>query len=231
MLGLSTSTTRTGLRERKKQQTRSRIIEVALRLCDKQGFDATTVEQIADAADVSPRTVNRYFDSKEAIVVGLIEDFEGAQAEALAAQPRTGNELEALRASFLAVIDRILTEGEPISFEQFKQMQRLILDNPTVRARSFESVSFEQAALAQVLAERLGAAPDALSVQLLLSIWQVICHAGKEDSLRQLLDGNDLEAIAAHCVNHVNTAYAEYIRVCAVPSVSGPTAGSSESGG
>ncbi|WP_067544010.1 TetR/AcrR family transcriptional regulator [Nocardia crassostreae] len=229
MLGLST-TTRTGLRERKKQLTRSRIIEVALTLCDRQGFDATTVEQIADAADVSPRTVNRYFDSKEAIVLGLIEDFDGAQAAFLADQPRTGNELEALRASFLAVIDSILTDGEPISFDQFKQMQRLMLDNPTVRARSFEYVNFERAALAQALADRLETEPDALAVQLVLSIWQVICHSGKEDGLRQLLDGNDLNAIAEHCVNHMNTAYTEFVRVCAVPNVSGPTAGSSDSG-
>ncbi|MFE3702101.1 TetR/AcrR family transcriptional regulator, partial [Nocardia tengchongensis] len=85
---------RPGLRERKKQQTRTRIIDVALRLCDDQGFDATTVEQIADAADVSPRTVNRYFDSKEAIVIAPIEGWGQALADQLRAQPITGDEIE-----------------------------------------------------------------------------------------------------------------------------------------
>ncbi len=60
-------------RERKKQETRQRLIETALRLFHEQGYDATTVEQIAEAADVAKGTFFNYFETKEAILPVLVE--------------------------------------------------------------------------------------------------------------------------------------------------------------
>jgi AcrR family transcriptional regulator len=60
-----------GLRERKKQQTRDAIHEAALRLIDEQGLDATTIDQICGAADVSSRTFFNSFPSKAAAVLQL----------------------------------------------------------------------------------------------------------------------------------------------------------------
>jgi AcrR family transcriptional regulator len=61
-------TTRLGLRERKKLRTRETIVEVALRLFATQGYDETTIAQIADEAEVSPSTFFAYFPTKEAVV-------------------------------------------------------------------------------------------------------------------------------------------------------------------
>ena len=63
-----------GLRERKKQRTRATLIDAAVELCERQGFERTTVDQIAAIADVSPRTFSRYFATKDAIALALIDE-------------------------------------------------------------------------------------------------------------------------------------------------------------
>ncbi|WP_433757168.1 TetR family transcriptional regulator [Nocardia sp. CA-135398] len=203
-----------GLRERKKQQTRLRIIEVALDLCDAQGFDATTVEQIADRADVSPRTINRYFDSKEAIVLGPVKDFGLAIAECLRGLPVTGNELQSLREAFLQVVDQAAASVDgPLSFRRFQQMQRILRSSPTVSAQSMELADDKNAAIADVIAERLGTQPDALPVRLVVGAWQLIGHLSMECQ-NSIFDEEDTAAAAAEARNGFTTSFDEFMRVC-----------------
>ncbi|MFI6171800.1 TetR/AcrR family transcriptional regulator [Nocardia sp. NPDC051052] len=204
-----------GLRERKKQQTRLRIIEIGLNLCEAQGFDATTVEQIANAADVSPRTINRYFDSKEDIVLGPIQDFGQAVAAALRQLPVTDNELESLRTAFLQVVDRAVSEpgGGPVSFRQFQQMQRIVRSSPSVSARSIEHADNKNIAIAEVVAERLDSTPCALPVRLILGTWQLIGHLAMECG-ESMFDYDDLHEAAAAGRNSFTAAFKEFFRVC-----------------
>jgi AcrR family transcriptional regulator len=202
-----------GLRERKKQQTRSRIIDVALDLCDTQGFERTTVDQIADAADVSPRTVNRYFETKEDVVLAPIEDFLAASVELLKAQPKTGNELLALRDSFVALLHRIMTTDEPITFERFQQMQRIIRDAPSVSARSHEFADKKLNAMTAALAERLGVERDDLSLRLILGTWRAIIQVAMEDWDRKVIDAAPADA-AACCMHSVKSAFDIFQTTC-----------------
>lgn len=77
-----------GLRERKKQRTRETIARVALELFDRQGYHATTIAQIAEAADVSPRTISAYFPAKEELAFPYqAESFERLEQRLRDRQP------------------------------------------------------------------------------------------------------------------------------------------------
>src|SRR5689334_13716823 len=97
-----------GLRERKKAKTRAAIQEHALRLFRKQGYEETTVEQIADAAEVSPSTFFRYFPTKEDVV--LYDAFDPLLIEAFRAQPPELTPTKALRASIREVFGSLSAE-------------------------------------------------------------------------------------------------------------------------
>ncbi|MGW4245032.1 TetR/AcrR family transcriptional regulator [Nocardia sp. NPDC004722] len=216
---------RPGLRERKKQQTRDRIIDVALRLCDEQGFDATTVEQIADAADVSPRTVNRYFDSKEAIVIAPIEGWGQAIADALREQPVTGDEMQSLLDAFLAVVDQVIESDAPVPFRWFQQMQRISSNSVAVRALSMESADTKTRAMTEVLAERLQLPEDHLTVRLIAGTWHSIVRVGMECEFEAESDfaGCAAPATARKLADNVLAAFREFRRVCCGSAVASPT--------
>jgi AcrR family transcriptional regulator len=103
-----------GLRERKKLKTRRAISEVAARLFMEQGVEATTVEQICDAAEVSPSTFFRYFRSKEAAAFGdedtRVAIVERALSEITAGEPWS----RAARRAALALIEYDLETGKDV---------------------------------------------------------------------------------------------------------------------
>jgi AcrR family transcriptional regulator len=93
----------TGLRERKKQRTRETIARVAVELFDERGYQATTIADIAEAADVSTRTVFAYFPSKEEILFCEFPAIKQAFAQALAERPADKDTLDAVRDFMLAI--------------------------------------------------------------------------------------------------------------------------------
>lgn len=167
---------RAGLRERKKLQTRARLVEVALHLCDTQGFDATTVEQIADAADISPRTFNRYFATKEDVILAPIDDMVTAVAAALDAEPRTGNEFQALLNAHTAVMCGNCPAASNIDLDRFEVMNRIALSSSSVSGRGAEMSEAKFSRLAEKIAARTGADPEDLSVRVVVTVWMSLMH-------------------------------------------------------
>src|SRR3954451_19337030 len=99
-----------GRRERKKLRTREALIDAAFAQFADRGFEATTVEDIAEAVDVSSRTFFRYFSSKEDVVLTFHEEQFDAMKAALAAQPPDRPVITAMRNAGVSVI-RACEEG------------------------------------------------------------------------------------------------------------------------
>ena len=148
-----------GLRERKKARTHAAIQEHALRLFRKQGYEATTVEQIAAAADVSQSTFFRYFPSKEDVV--LHDAFDPILFAAFGEQPAELTPIQALRASMADVFGALT--AEELALEG--QREELILSVPELRARMLDDLAATFREVAQVLAKRVGRSPDELPVR------------------------------------------------------------------
>lgn len=95
-----------GLRETKKEQTRSALSDAALDLVSRHGYEATTVEAIARAAGVSVRTFHNYFPGKAAALAHLAADLISEYGDELSAQPDSVSCAAALRDAWTVMLDR-----------------------------------------------------------------------------------------------------------------------------
>ncbi|MEU0024844.1 TetR/AcrR family transcriptional regulator [Streptomyces sp. NPDC006335] len=168
------TTPRPGLRERKKQATREALREAALRLAVERGPDQVRVEDIAEAAGVSPRTYNNYFASREqAIVAAVTADREARIAEAVAARPAGVRLADAVTE---AVVEQYTNTGE-----REHEALLLITTRTTLRDAFLDATADIEPPLAAVIAERLGdagahtarvlAASVAAAVRIALEGW------------------------------------------------------------
>jgi AcrR family transcriptional regulator len=148
-----------GLRERKKAKTRAAIQAHALRLFREHGYNATTIEQIIAAADVSESTLFRYFPTKEDLV--LQDDYDPLILEALASQPSDVAPIPALRAA-LAVVFAGLSNRE-----RAEQQERvaLVLAVPDLRAKMLDQFLQTTRVLAEAIAQRADRRPDDFAVR------------------------------------------------------------------
>ncbi|WP_406440007.1 TetR/AcrR family transcriptional regulator [Streptomyces sp. NBC_00631] len=149
-----------GLRERKKIKTREAIRAATYALVEEQGWDATTIEQIAERAEVSPSTVFRYFPTKEDIV--LTDEYDLLIMEELRSRPADEPWPESLR----LVMHRAIRMGVKDDPVVSRLRTRLMVEVPSVRSRMMESMSSTGRLLCQAIGERTGRAPDSLEVRV-----------------------------------------------------------------
>jgi AcrR family transcriptional regulator len=148
------------LRERKKARTRASIREHALRLFREKGYDDTTVEQIAAAAEVSPSTFFRYFPTKEDVV--LRDDFDDRMFEAFERQPLSLSSISAFRAAMREAIATFT----PAEWAEFQEMSSIGMSIPEVRARIVDEMSRMIETAVDALAKRTGRSPADLPVRV-----------------------------------------------------------------
>jgi AcrR family transcriptional regulator len=156
----------TGLRERKKVRTRQEIIEAALALFEKNGFDETTIDDVAAAAEVSPRTVFRYFTSKEDLVF-LGQDEENRQVASLVKNtPRNADPIERIMEATRTVL--LAPQATPA---QLTRSQRLIQRTPSLRAYKGKLLRQIEELVASELVPARGTKQEKLRGRMLAAVY------------------------------------------------------------
>lgn len=185
---------RPGLRERKRLRTRAAIQRHAIRLFRAQGYPATTISQIAAAADVSESTLFRYFSTKEALV--FEDDFDEPMIAAIRNQPAELNAIKALRGAFREVLGGLTVEQRA----EIQVRAELALSVPELRAAVAGRMIDQLDETSRVLAARSGRPPEDLRVRAL---------AGAALGAMLAIMMAPLQALTADYVDLADTALAE----------------------
>ena len=151
-----------GLRERKKLETRQRIVDAALGLFDERGFDRVPVTEIARAANVSEATVFNYFPSKEDLVYGGMQSYEERLLAAVAARPEGTSAVVAFR-EFVLEPRGALADDDGGASSAVARTARIIAGSETLQAREQRIVDQATDALAELIARDPSAPSSALS--------------------------------------------------------------------
>ncbi|MEX2562977.1 MAG: TetR/AcrR family transcriptional regulator [Nitriliruptoraceae bacterium] len=148
------------LRERKRLAAMRRIQSVALDLFEERGFEAITVDEIADAAEVSSSSIYRWFGTKEQIVIW--DEYDPTALVAIEAELATAPPLEAVRKVVQATVMAAFASDR----ERIERRMRIAFENPSVEAASTLQTYQMASLIAQVLADRLGRAVGDLHIQV-----------------------------------------------------------------
>lgn len=179
-----------GLRERKKQRTRATLIDAAVDLCIQQGFDRTTVDQIAAVADVSPRTFSRYFATKDAIALALIDEILDRAAVELTRQPPELNHFDAILGAHIAMVEaaKRASPGE-LTAERVLCIVRILFSSAALRQAAPE---YRVNAINIALAERMGERVYDRGPRLVSAVWGSVLMTAYADLAAEDTDWSQL---------------------------------------
>jgi AcrR family transcriptional regulator len=161
----------TTLRERKAQRTRAELIDAAVKLCLSVGYENATIELISTAADVSPRTFNRYFSTKDAVFLAVLDAVSDDVVAEVSRQSEHLGPLETMRAAHVAVFNRIADRpyGQP-SADQVTLMLRVINSSDALRKKAIE---YRNPRVMKILADRAGVPLDDRRLELARTLFNV----------------------------------------------------------
>jgi len=141
----------TGLRERKKQQTRQRIVDAALELFDQRGFDRVPVAEVARLAEVSEATVFNYFPTKEDLVYDGMEAYEESLLDAVRRRPEHTGVVAAFRDHVLQPRGALVA-NDPAMIGQVARAARIITGSEALQTREQQIVDRTTRSLAEIVA-------------------------------------------------------------------------------
>jgi AcrR family transcriptional regulator len=185
----------TGLRERKKERTRTLIAETARRLFVERGFEAVSVAEIARAAEVSEATVFNYFATKEELVYNRLEAFEEELLAAIRDRP-VGESITAAFARFISTPRGLLASRDPDEVEKLAALSRMIAHSPALLARERQIFDAYTDSLAALIAEETAAPVDSTEPWVVANALLGVHRASVDFARRRVVAGARNPALA-----------------------------------
>src|SRR3712207_3627225 len=149
--------TEAGLRERKKQRTRETIVDAAFRLFAERGYDATTIADIAAAADIAPRTFFGYFPTKEAVVFHDKETTVRGLRERIEGRDDAETAMDAMR----AWVEELMRDVDWAD-ERERTRRCLVQETPSLREHDRANMAEFEDVIADAVARDLDLPPGSL---------------------------------------------------------------------
>jgi len=194
-----------GLRERKKARTREALLDAAMTLFSRQGFDRTTVEEIADACEVSPRTFFRYFPTKEDVLFADAQERRERLLAAIAERPTDEPPFAALRGAMRELSADYLNDRAALV-----KRSKIVAASPQLQAYKAEHQHAWEADVVEVLERRALATRSAVDREQL----QLVAAVGTA-ALRVTLDawiaepdGPELDVLFNRAFGRLATGFA-----------------------
>ena len=153
-----------GLRERKKERVREQLVDAAVKLFSKKGFDATTIDDIVGAVEVSRRTFFRYFDTKEDVLPAWFDKHVDALLASLDARPAGEDPMTSLRHMLDGIAELYETK-----LANVLTIERVISREPSIVARRYARMEELAERIAEALAARHGGTKDDVAYFRLLA--------------------------------------------------------------
>lgn len=199
---------RLGLRERKKARTRRAISEAAIALFLERGYDAVSVAEVAEAAEVSKRTLFAYFPTKDDLVLHRFADHEDEAARVVRARSAGEAPLEALHTHQRAALER----RDPISglcdVPAVVAFHRLVAETPALRSALLRYLARGVDALASALLEANdGVAHPELTARLAASQVLTVQRELANANQRRIIEGDTADALAPLALAEADHAF------------------------
>jgi AcrR family transcriptional regulator len=195
MSSIASTRPASGLRERKKQQTREHIAETARRLFCERGFERVTVAEIAKEADVSEQTVFNYFPTKEELVYWRLGDFEEELLATIRSREPGETALSAFR-RFLLAQRGLVGRVDAAAREQLTAITRMITESPALLAREQQILAGYTASLARLLAAETAGGPDDVAASVAANAMMGVHRTLIQYTRRRILEGRTQPQLA-----------------------------------
>ncbi|QFG21224.1 TetR family transcriptional regulator [Actinomadura sp. WMMB 499] len=201
-----------GVRERKKRRTRMALIDAALELFVRDGYEETTIDEIVAALPVSQRTFFRYFASKEDVVLDQVSERYRAVEEALAKRPAGERPFTALFEALRTVLQTVAA-GDEEEVVRFRRIRQVIEATPALLSAELTAYAASEGALVGEIARREGVDPERdLRPRLVVALFTAATRVGFEEcSRREIWDPGTIAARVDETVALVDATVHEWI--------------------